>query len=242
MKRALSTITLIAALSGLTTATQAQTVVWSQNFDSLSTGTYGAHTTDFAGDTNNPANPANNIVSPGIGGTGNAMAVTFNTVSGTTINLQTATLATAPSGATSANLSDYVLSFDMNIQGVDVSAGYGGLQFSVQANDGGIFGVGAVSPFVVPAGGTAGSGYQHYSYNLGTFSAGSGGTLDPSTATSLAFGIGAILYGNNMTASPETLLVDNVQISMVPEPSTFALLAAGLGLLAGWRRFRRVSC
>ena len=219
-------ISVVAALSGLTVTSHAQ-VVWSQNFDSLALGTYGT-TTDFAGGSGLPE--ATSIVTPGDGGAGNAMEVTFNPVSGLSVNFQSGTPA---SGNTSATLADYILSFDLAIQGVDISTGYGGLQISVQ-NGGGIFGPSAVSPFITPPAGTAGSGYQHYSYNLGTFT----GSLNP-TSANLAFGIGVVAFGNNMTASPETLLVDNVQVTMVPEPSTFAMILGGLGLFAGWRRYRR---
>jgi hypothetical protein len=235
MKHPFRTLSLAAALSGFAASSYGQVIVWSQNFDSIVQGAYGAHTTDF----NGGASPANNIVAPGAGGSGNAMALTFNTVSGTTVNLQTSTLATAPSGATSANLADYTLSFDMAIQGVDITTGFGGLQISVQGNDGGIFGQAAVSPFVVPPAGTANSGYQHYSFNLGAPWTANGGGLQISTDTSLAFGIGVVAFGNSMTASPETLLVDNIQISMVPEPSSCAMLFSGLGLFAGWRRLGR---
>jgi hypothetical protein len=235
MKHRFRTLSLAAALSGLAASSHGQIIVWSQNFDSLPLGTYGAHTTDF----NGGASPANNIVAPGFGGSGNAMALTFNAISGTSVNLQTSTLATAPSGATSANLSDYTLSFDMAIQGVDITTGFGGLQISVQGNDGGIFGQAAVSPFVVPGAGTANSGFQHYSFNLGAPWTANGGGLQISTDTSLAFGIGVVAFGNSMTASPETLLVDNIQISMVPEPSTYAILFSGLGLFVGSRRLRR---
>jgi hypothetical protein len=222
-------ISVVAALSGLTVTSHAQ-VVWSQNFDSLALGTYGT-TTDFAGGSGLPE--ATSIVTPGDGGAGNAMEVTFNPVSGLSVNFQSGTPTYAASGNTSATLADYILSFDLAIQGVDISTGYGGLQISVQ-NGGGIFGPSAVSPFITPPAGTAGSGYQHYSYNLGTFT----GSLNP-TSANLAFGIGVVAFGNNMTASPETLLVDNVQVTMVPEPSTFAMILGGLGLFAGWRRYRR---
>ncbi len=235
MKYSFRTLSLAAALIGVATSSYGQVIVWSENFDSVPLGAYGAHTTDFGGG----ASPANNIVTPGNGGSGNAMAVTFNTTAGTTVNFQTATLATAPVGATSANLSDYVLSFDMAIQGVDIVTGYGGLQISVQGNDGGIFGQAAVSPFIVPVAGTANSGFQRYSYNLGAPWTANGGGLQISTDTSLAFGIGVVAYGNGMTASPETLLVDNIQITLVPEPSSCAVLFSGLGLFAAWRRLRR---
>ncbi len=229
MKQIIRMISVVAALSGLTVTSHAQ-VVWSQNFDSLALGTYGT-TTDFAGGSGLPE--ATSIVTPGDGGAGNAMEVTFNPVSGLSVNFQSGTPTYAASGNTSATLADYILSFDLAIQGVDISTGYGGLQISVQ-NGGGIFGPSAVSPFITPPAGTAGSGYQHYSYNLGTFT----GSLNP-TSANLAFGIGVVAFGNNMTASPETLLVDNVQVTMVPEPSTFAMILGGLGLFAGWRRYRR---
>jgi hypothetical protein len=234
MKPTFKTISLIAALSGLTLTSQAQTVVWSQNFDSLTLGAYGT-TTDFVNDPTTPALPAGNIVAPGNGG-GQAMALTFNALSGTTVNLQLATPTYAASGNTSANLSDYTLSFDLAVEGVNLAMGYGGLEISVQ-NGGGIFGSHALLDFLTPAAApAAGSGYQHFSYNLGTFT----GSLNPSSAN-LAFGLGVIGYGNGMTASPETLLVDNIQITMVPEPSACAMLAGGMGLLAVWRRFWPVS-
>ena len=243
MKQIIRTISLLAAI-GLPVGGSAQIIVWSQNFDSLAPGAYGAHTTDFVNDGTNPALPANNLVTPGQGGSGNAMAFTFNAVSGTTLNLQTATLEYAASGNTSANLADYTLSFDLAVQGVDVSMGYGGLEIGVFGPGSWIFNGDALkSAFVNTGLPTAGSGYQHFSMNLGTFNpSGTGGStyLNP-TDGSLSVGIGVINYGNPMTASPETLLLDNIQITMVPEPSTFAALLGGLGLFAGWRRYRRVS-
>jgi hypothetical protein len=236
MLQILKTMTLVTLLSGLTTAIQAQTVVWSQNFDSLTLGAYGT-TTDFVNDPTTPALPVNNIVADPYT-SGQAMALTFNALSGTTVNLQTAIPTYAASGNTSVNPADYTLSFDLAVQGVNLAMGYGGLEISVQ-NGGGIFGPHLLFDFLTPAAApAAGSGYMHFSYNLGTFS----GALNPSSA-SLAFGLGVIGYGNGMTANPETLLVNNVQITVVPEPSTFAMLAVGgFGLLAaGLCRYRPAS-
>ena len=236
MKQTLKTITLLALLSGLTTASQAQSVVWSQNFNSIALGPYGT-TTDFASNTGAPANPTNNIVALGQGGSGNAMALSFNAQSGTNINLQAATPTSAVSGNTSALATNYTLSFDLAVEGVNLAIGFGGLEISVQ-NGGGIFGSHLLFDFLTAAQAPiAQSGYQHFSYNLGTFS----GSLNMSTNTFLAFGIGLVDFGNGMTASPERLLVDNLQITMVPEPSTFAMLLGGVGLLVGWSRYRRVS-
>ena len=226
MRRTIPTIYLIAALSGLTVATQAQVVVWSLNFDSDALGTYGT-TTDYGGGSGLPETTS--IVTPGDGGSGNAMQVTFYPVSGLSVNFQSATPTYAASGNTDPYATNYTLSFDMAIQGVDISSGYGGLEISVQ-NGGGIFGPHRLFDFLVPPAGSAGSGYQHYSYNLGTFS----GSL-ALTNGNLAFGIGVVAYGNNMTASPETILLDNVQITMKtnpppPPPPTLSVLITKPGL------------
>jgi hypothetical protein len=221
-------------LSGLTTASQAQSVVWSQNFDSLALGSYGAHTTDFAGG----ATPINTIVAPGDGGSGQAMQLTFNATNGTTLNLQMATLQYAASGNTSANLADYTLSFDMAIQGV--TPGFAFMEIGVFGTGSWIFN-GDASSVSIPNANlpSAGSGYQHFSLPLSTFHADSA-ALNP-TDSLLSVGFGVLAFPSSITAIPETILVDNVAITMVPEPSTFAMFAGGIGLFASWRRFRRAS-
>lgn len=238
MKHMVKTMSLVAALSGLAVTSQAQTTVWSQNFDTLALGAYGAHTTDFINDTNTPALPANNIVALGQGGSGRAMAFTFNATNGVNLNLQTATLEYAASGNTSANLADYTLSFDMAVQGVNLVANQQ-LQVSVFGPGSWLFNGNGALTNLASFTQTAQTGYQHYSLNMGAWSA-AAAALNP-TASSFSVGIGVVSYGNPMTASPEMLLVDNVAITMVPEPSTFAMLVGGLGLLAGWCRYRRVS-
>src|SRR6478672_10624612 len=75
---------LSAALSGLNTAANAQVVVWSAPFDSEAVGLYGS-TTQFGG----TSSPLLNIVTPGMGGIGNAMALTWNQ-DGSFINFQSA--------------------------------------------------------------------------------------------------------------------------------------------------------
>ena len=238
MKQTLKTITLLALLSGLTTASQAQTTVWSQNFNSLALGPYGAHTTDFINNTNTPALPANSIVALGQGGSGNAMQLTFNATNGVNLNLQFATLEYAASGNTSSNLANYTLSFDLAVQGVNLRANQQ-LQVSVFDPGSWLFNGNGALTNLAGFTQTAQTGYQHYSLNMGDWSA-ANAALNP-TASSFSVGFGLVSYGNAMTASPETLLVDNIQITMVPEPSTFAMLAGGLGLFAGWRRYHQVS-
>src|SRR6185312_6435682 len=100
MKQTLGAMALISALSGFAATTQAQTVVWNagNNFDSEALGTYGS-ATDFG-----------TVVSPGMGGTGNAMELTWNQTSGSSINFQSSGASYAASGNTSANLANYTLS------------------------------------------------------------------------------------------------------------------------------------
>ena len=240
MKQELGTLALIAALGSLSLTSQAQIVVWSQNFDSLSLGAYGAHTTDFVGDATNPALPANNIVAPGAGGSGQSMALTFNAVNGTTLNLQTATLEYGAAGNTSANLADYTLSFDMAVQGVNLAFGFGGVEIGIFGPGSWIFNGDALRLSFLTGPPAAGTGYQHFSLPFSGFVPSGNTALNPTDA-SFSVGFGVINYGNPMTASPETILVDNLQITMVPEPSALTMLASGLGLMVGWRRFRPVS-
>jgi PEP-CTERM motif len=239
MKHIVKTMSLVVVLSGLAVTSQAQTTVWSQNFNTLALGPYGAHTTDFINNTNTPALPANNIVALGQGGSGQAMALTFNATNGVNLNLQTATLVYAASGNTSTNLANYTLSFDFMVQGVNLVANQG-LEIGVFGTNSWIFGGDALKLDLTSGFPTAQSGYQHYSIPLSTFSTSGSALLNP-TDPSFSVGFGVVSYGNPMTASPEMLLVDNVAITMVPEPSTFAMLVGGLGLLAGWCRYRRVS-
>jgi len=98
--------------------------------------------------------------------------------------------------------------------------------------------------------------------SLGTFNTGGGGSGDWTNTFSNQFGIS--YNGNNGTGFftiptgandvvivfRDNLYSDNVatgafgvdvsiQNSSVPEPASYAMLLGGLGLLAGWRRFRR---
>lgn len=143
----------------------------------------------------------------------------------------------ALSGNTSANLADYTLSFDL------ARIGTGGGYFVAfnTFNEGSAPGSGTgveYDIFGVPA---SGAGYQHFSVNMDTLNPtyGASAKLDP-TGSQIYFELVALGFPPNEPSSPETLLLDNVKITMVPEPNTFAMLLGGLGLLAGWRRLRRV--
>ncbi len=218
MKKTLPILTLIAVLTGLTGSANAQLVVWAQNFDFETTGPYGAHTTDFINDTNYPANPQNNIIFPGAGGSGQAMQLTFNCTNGIVVNLQTATLEYPAADNTNALLSNYTLDFDMAIDGgtpgFGMEIGVFGTGSWIFYGDAIKYELGAAS---LPAPGT---GFQHFSINLGAFSpSGDFGTnfLHP-TDSSFSVGFGVLAYPSGTYGTPEAITVDNITITMNTNP------------------------
>ncbi len=232
MKHVAKLMSLVAALSSLAVTSQAQ-IVWNANFDSEPVGSYGT-TTQFGG----TSSPLLNIVSPGDGGIGNAMALTWNQ-DGSFINFQSAGASYAASGNTSANLADYTLSFDLAVQGVDGGPYPQGFQISIFGPGGGVFSGPKLELDLTSTVFPAGQGYQHYSFGLNQFNQVNG--FVP-TAASYTVGFGIVSFGGaNTPATPETFDFDNLEITMVPEPGTCAMLVGGFGLLAGCRRFRRVS-
>ncbi len=233
MRKAILTISLIAALSGLATATHAQLVVWSStNFVDDPLGSYGA-VVDFAGG----QNVTTSIVTPGEGGGGSqAWEVSLNP--GSPINFQTTGVPYPTSGNTNLILANYTISFDMQVTGNDVSPG-GGLQISVFPNQAGANGYGVFGPNLLLSSTvtnvfTAGTGYQHYSFPLSSFNL-NNGFPNVSTATNFSVGIGYVSYPGNLTALTETLDIANLQITMLtnappPVGPTMNVLPAKPGL------------
>ena len=222
MRKNILKVSLIVLMSSLATAMQGQIVVWSQNFDSETPGEYGAHLQDFGSVP--AANPDLQIVSPGKGGTGQAYSFTFDVTAGTgnDINVQGATLEYPTTGNnTNSYLANYWIEFDMAIQGQTM--GFASIEVGIFGPSSWIFNGDALKyelfPSNVP---TAGSGYQHFSIPLDKFSpSGNNGntSLDP-TDSAMSVGFGAIGYPPSITASPETILVDNIQILLTNHPVT----------------------
>ncbi len=220
---------LIGALSGLTTAVNGDVVVWNAgtNFDSEAVGPYGT-TSQFGG----TSSPALNVVTPGMGGVGNAMELTW-IQDGSFLNFQSAGSSYSASGNTNTLLANYTLQFDMQVIGVNAGPYPQGFQISIFGPGGGVFGGPKVELDLTTNVFTAGQGYQHYSFTLDQF------VLHNSfvpTAASFTVGFGIVSFGGPDTPSnPETVDIDNLQITMKSNPlppphPTNSIVAAKPGL------------
>ncbi len=223
------TVALVSSISA-----SAQVTIINQNFDSglsASESLSGYHGGDITSSTYG--------VVAGVGTGGSSAIQELNGTAGNTgngygyaaVQLQEHVV----SGNTSLNLSDYTLSFD-------AMATAGSLNLQIQSwtlqNFGGSM-TGTLN--TAPANPGYGndlplsSSYQHYSLNLGNSSIFPNvGTFDPTGGTwQIAFQLNG---GGNGNPANLTLNIDNVSLTMVPEPSTLALAALGALGLAFRRR------
>jgi PEP-CTERM motif len=142
-------------------------------------------------------------------------------------------------GNTSANLSDYTLSFDAKATGGSPSLNLQLQSWTMPGFGGSQTGTLNTAPANPGYGNdiTLNSTYTHYSLNLGNTSIfeGNSGFLPNGGTIQIAFQLNGPGAGAN--GYTETLDVDNLQLTMVPEPASIALL--GLGLTAGVAFLRR---
>lgn len=224
-------------LGGAILASQAQVTIISDNLDSQPVGPAAGYA---YGDAANYS--WSYVAGVGVGGSEAAVVKTGftsgpNGYGGVAFQYQNTTVA----GNTSANLGDYTLSFD-----AEVNAANGGFQLVVETFSGGVIssgtlsGHGIISPNIQL--GTA-NVFQHLSYNLSQLA------VDPYATTShlpvttdqawqIAF---AIQTGTGPWNEPTTdaqLVIDNIQLTMVPEPVSLTLSALG-GLAAAFAFLRR---
>lgn len=227
-------VSVIALLTGI--SANAQVTIISQNFDSGLSPTEslgGYHGGDITGSTYG--------IVAGVGTGGTAALQIVNTTAGNTgqgygygaVQLQESSV----SGNTSANLSDYTLSFDAMC-----TAG-GSLNLQIQTwSLSGFGGTGPVTLNTAPASPGYGNDialnttYTHYSLNFGDSSIfqNSAGFTPIGGTMQIAFQVNG---GGNGNPSSLTFDVDNVVLTMVPEPSSLALCA--MGAMAGLMVIRR---
>jgi beta-xylosidase len=205
MRSVFRTLFLLIVLGGGGFFSAAQTVVLSDNFEGYAAGTFGtAYNFGDAG-----ASPASSIISLGAG-SGNALQFSANLLSGTNANaganLPTYTL----TGNTSPNLSDYVLSFDLAVSGVDPGGFFVALNlFGPGGADGLEYDIGSG---VLPL---AGSGFKHFSVNLSTLPHAYNVPLLNPTDGQFSFQLVLLGFPPSVSASPETILLDNVQVTTI---------------------------
>lgn len=237
MKKIFVPLIAVSMVAGLTA--QASIFIINENFDSgLSPG--AAFASYGPGGDGTSAN--NGIVAGvGVGGT-SAWQITMTAAPGGAAGYAYYGAQYQNGGVTgnaSANLSDYTLSFDA----VSTTATLGSLNLQLQSWTGAGFG-GSMTGTLNTAPASPGYGndqplygtYTHYSLNLGDTSIfqGNTGFLPNGGTIQIAFQLNGPGAGAN--GWTETLNVDNLQLTMVPEPATLAL--CGLGL-AGLMLIRR---
>jgi len=205
MKKIPGTIILLAALGGFSIASHGQTTVLSDNFDSYSLGAFGNAYNYGSG-----GNVTSTIVAPGAGGADQALQLSGNVTNGMVENAGVNSPFYAPGNNTDPSLSDYTLSFDLAItagasSGVGVTLNiFGG---TAQANG---------SSYAVPISqNIVGGGFQHYSVNMGTLPTGYQIPALVPTSSQYQFQLVFLGYNASVTATPETILLDNLQITVV---------------------------
>ena len=206
-------------LGGFVATAPAQ-IIFNQNFDGGYSGAFG--TASYMGGA--PTATGNAVIGSG-GNPNGAWQETMTTTTWSDYYAGQLQLMTV-SGNTDPNPSDYVLSFDA------YGSQAGNIQFTIQTWPGNYFGGSQAINATVNDQLTAPNAWQTFSVNLGSITAAS-----PTGATwQLAFQLNSWQWGG--PANTDTLTIDNVKLTVVPEPTTIAL--AGLGVAALWFFRRKV--
>jgi PEP-CTERM motif len=236
-------LTLAATAMIVAPTAEAQVYIINQNFNSSTLPSGVSFGDYFGGNTTSGSIGINSTA--GVGGSGAMEIVSFGQSGGSAgysyyggqyqdVNL---------TGNTSANLSDYTLSFDAMAYTLSLngSASPGSLNLQIQSFTGpGLSGtVGTLNTAPANPGygndQTLTGSYTHYSLNLGNTSIfqDNTGFVPTSSVMQIAFQLN---YGG-ATPYAAVLDVDNLQLTMVPEPASLAL--CGMGLLGGLLALRR---
>lgn len=225
-------IAMVVLLGSFAATTQAQ-VVFSDNFEG-----YAAGTSELAGwaSTGTLANYSLTVAAgTGVSGSqGLTWQADFNAAYTGYMPCNLGYSGGNPSGNTDPNINDYTLSFDMAVaSGVAVNQ----LQLTFQGWEGQWFS-GAMNGGTVTLDTSAvgvGTGFQHFNLNLGTLMAGTG--FDPLDQTyQFQWQLNGWQLAGGGPVTGEQMTLDNVQVSIVPEPSTIALVGMGMAGLCWLRR------
>jgi hypothetical protein len=134
---------------------------------------------------------------------------------------------------TSANRGDYVLSFDLNVTGTPLTA----LQIDVKGSVGGWGGTwtetGAAGISVAAV-----TGWQHVSVALNSGSWTANGLNPQFDVAQVQIQVNGWQLQGGGPVVGEQVAVDNLDISLVPEPSVMALVGLGSMAVMVWRRKR----
>jgi hypothetical protein len=201
-----------AVLGGLVATASAQVTIFNQNFDGGYSGAFG--TSQYFGGA--PTSYANSVVSSG-GNPSGAWTATMTTTTWSDYYAGQLQLMTV-SGNTDPNPSDYVLSFDA--RGSRAS----NIQLGVQSWQGNYFGGAQLINTTINDMLSAANIWQTFSVNLGTIS----GAIPTGATWQLNFQMNSWEWGG--PGNVDTLTIDNIVLTQIPEPGTFAL--AGLGAVA----------
>lgn len=142
-----------------------------------------------------------------------------------------------PSGNTDPNINDYTLSFEMAIpSGVALNQlqltlqGWEGQWFSGAQNSAGQYQINTSAV-------TVGGGFQLITVNLGAINAADAGNFDPLDQTyQFQWQLNGWQLAGGGPVTGEQVTIDNLAITMVPEPATLALIGLGMTALLVRRR------
>ncbi len=209
-------LTILAAI-GLTAAAPAQ-VIFNQNFDGGYSGAFG--TSQYFGGA--PTNYANAVVSSG-GNPNGAWRETMTTTTWSDYYAGQLQLMTV-SGNTDPNPAHYVLSFDA------YGSRAANIQVGLQSWQNNYFGGSQLINTTLNNALGAANTWQTFSVNLGTISG-----ANPTGATwQFNFQINSWEWGG--PGNVNSLTIDNIVLTVIPEPGIFALAGLGAAALLIFRR------
>jgi hypothetical protein len=204
-------------LGGFAAAAQAQ-VIFNQNFDGGYSGAFG--TAQYSGGA--PTAIGNAVIGSG-GNPNGAWQETMTTTTWSDYYAGQLQLMTV-SGNTDPNAADYVFSFDA------YGSQAGNIQLGLQSWVGNDFGGAQIINTTLNDQLTIANTWQTFTVNLGTIP----GAIPTGATWQLAFQLNSWQWGG--PANTDTLTIDNVKLTVVPEPSTVALVGLGMAGLCWLRR------